>query len=199
MEANSFSLVVSASDLWGSSRETLVQQQQQSSMLTIAGAVKGHILAVLQESVGGIILGLKCHCSSIFLPRSTDSLALGFWLRRCCQRIVASLRHCLAPKGSKCHSVSLALCHCFHWAAVPYYCQWWARRSAWVTETLKNNEENGRFPVITDLRKLWRRYSSSKIFFHKAANIASTGLKYRFITLFGFDFEGFVFPQFIFS
>lgn len=43
-------------------------------MLTIAGAVKGHILAVLQESMGGISLGLKCHCSSIFLPGQ-----LAFW------------------------------------------------------------------------------------------------------------------------
>lgn len=57
--------------------------------------------------------GSEVPLQQYFSARSAGFLALGSWRQRCCQRIVASLRHCLAPKGSKCHSVSLTKNHCF--------------------------------------------------------------------------------------
>lgn len=125
--------------------------------------------------------GSEVPLQQYFSARSAGFLALGSWRQRCCQRIVASLRHCLAPKGSKCHSVSLTKNHCF-WEAVPYCCQWWTGKNAWVTETLKNNEKNGRFPVITDLRNSFGEDNNVARFSSTEQLTANPGLKYRFIT-----------------
>lgn len=71
-------------------------------MLAIVGAAKGGIRMALDECMGGMRMGSKWCCKGGVL---SDQLAL--WLQRCRQPRAASLRHRLAPEGSKCHLVSL--------------------------------------------------------------------------------------------
>lgn len=71
-------------------------------MFAIVGAVKGGVLMALDECMGGMRMASKWRCKGGVL---SDQLVL--WLQWCRQPIAASLRHRLAPEGSKCHLVSL--------------------------------------------------------------------------------------------